>query len=360
MPLTIRHLRRRSTGRVFSVGARAWPATSPVPVLLAASLAAALAGVLPAAHAQSTAQFPAQRAPGGVEGGDARGTDRGPATRAAQPDPRWAPIRRVFGQEGEAEHGTLRLNFPRSDLSVRVGDHALAPGFELTSYVAFTPAGPGRVLAMSEVICREDEVGAVLDEARRQGLDVPALHNHLIGESPRILYVHVMTVGEPAAVAEKFHAVYARTATPLQHQAETKGNPADYAAVSAILGAPAEVAGGVAEYIFPRRDRLTEHGVAVPSSDALETASEVVFQPLGNGRMATGGELYVAPEEVTPVVRALGAGGIHVTAIHHHMVLETPRLYWLHWYATGEPAALARTVKTALAATRSAQQSKAD
>lgn len=273
------------------------------------------------------------------------------------PDPRWAAVGRVFGQRGETDGNTFRVSFPRTDLRVRIGDHVLAPGFELTSYVGFVPAGPGRVLAMSEIICREDEVAGVLEEARRQGVDVPALHNHLIGESPHILYVHAMAMGAPAAVAQKLRALYARTATPMQRQDEAKGNPADYAAVSTVLGKPKEVEGGVAEYVFPRRGRLTEHGIAVPSNGAIETASEVVFQALASGRMATGGELYVAPNEVTPVVRALGAGGIRVTAIHNHTVEEAPRLYWIHWYGTGDPAALARTVKAALAQTRNATTS---
>jgi hypothetical protein len=91
----------------------------------------------------------------------------------------------------------------------------------------------------------------------------------------------------------------------------------------------------------------------VKSTGALETASEVVFQRLAGGRVATTGELFLAAAEVTLVTHTLEAGGIRVTAIHTHMLHETPRLYWLHWYGAGDPAALARTLRAALRQTNS-------
>jgi uncharacterized protein DUF1259 len=100
--------------------------------------------------------------------------------------------------------------------------------------------------------------------------------------------------------------------------------------------------------VFPRREQITENGVAVKSTGVLETASEVVFQRLKGAQAATTGELFLAPNEITPVAQALEAGGIQVTAIHHHMVHETPKLYWLHWHGVGDPAALAQTVHAAL------------
>jgi Domain of Unknown Function (DUF1259) len=146
--------------------------STAAPPLLA--LTAAAAFLLPAAPRAATAQSPSQ-------------------AKAERQPRRWAPIRRVFGQ-GEAEGGYFRINLPRRDLHVRIGEDALDPGFEFTSYVGFMPAGSSAtgVLAMGEVILLQDELPAVLAEARRQGISVTAVHNHLIGETPRIVYVHVM------------------------------------------------------------------------------------------------------------------------------------------------------------------------
>lgn len=274
--------------------------------------------------------------------------------KAAEQNPRWAPIHRVFGQ-GEAEEGYFRVNLPRSDLHVRVGNDALSPRFEFTSYIGFVPMGTSNVMAISEVIVLQSEVPAVLTEARRQGLRVTALHNHLMNEEPRIMYMHVMGEGAPDAVATKFRSVFARTATPLAPSAEEKSS-VDWSNIDAVLGKHSEAEGTVAEYVFPRREQLHVHGVAVKSSGAIETGSEVVFQQLGTGRVANTGELYLLPSEVEAVVTALDAHGLHVTALHNHMLDDGPPHYWVHWYATGDGPTLARGVEAALSHMNSARQ----
>ena len=265
-------------------------------------------------------------------------------------DPRWAVIARVFGQEGETHDGYFRVNLPRSDLQVRMGNDVLEPSFEFTSYIGFAPVGRNDVLAMGEYVLRDAEVAPVLTELHRDGISTPALHNHLTGESPRIMYIHVMARGPAESVATKLRTAFAKSATPLRPHAETPPT-GDWSAVDAILGKHAEAEGRVAEYEFPRRERLTVDGVAVKSSGLLETASEVVFQQLGGGRVACGGELFVLPSEIDAVARALTEHGLHVTAIHNHMVDQSPQLYWMHWYGTGEAAAMARGVEAALAHT---------
>jgi hypothetical protein len=286
---------------------------------------------------------------------------RVPSSGTAVPtqDPRSTAIRRVFGQTGEQHDGYFRVNFPRTDLHVRIGSHVLDAGFELTSYMGFVPVGAGDVLTMGEFVLRDDEVAAVLDEARRQKIQTPAVHNHLIGETPRIVYVHVTVRGPAEVVATKLKAVFSKTATPMVVK---QGRPpsVDWSAIDAILGKHAEGEGRLAEYVFSRRERLTEQGIGVKSTGMLETASEVVFQQLDGGRMACGGELFVLPSEIDAVARALGEHGLHATAIHNHMVAETPRLYWMHWYGTGDGAAMARGVAAALARMNSVQKSASE
>lgn len=276
---------------------------------------------------------------------------------SADHDPRWAAIGRVFGQAGESHDGYFRINLPRSDLSVRIGNDALESPFEFTSYVGFVPVGKNDVLAMGEYVLGDDEVATVMSELHRQGIPTPALHNHLIGESPRIMYIHVMVRGPAELVAAKLKAAFQKSATPLREEAE-RPSIVDWSAVDAIIGRHSEAKGHTAEYEFARREHITIDGVAVKSSGMLETASEVVFQQLGGGRAACGGELFVLPSEIDGVARALDEHGLHVSAIHNHMVDQTPHMYWLHWYGTGDAVTLARGVAAALEHTNGAHKSK--
>lgn len=277
----------------------------------------------------------------------------GPAS-ADSSDPRWTAVRRVFGQEGEAEDGYFRVNLPRSDLRVRIGDVVLEPGFDLTTYFAFVPRAGGRVMAMGEVILRQDEAAAAVEEAHRRRVEVTALHNHLLGETPRIMYMHVMAEGLADTVAARLRAIVARTATPLARAGEEKAT-VGWAETDSVLGPHTEAEGRVAEYVFPRREDHAIHGVPVRSSGVLETASEVVFQRLGGGRTASTGELYLDPSEVQAVVGALAENGLLVTAVHNHMLDESPPMFWVHWYATGDGDSLARRVAAVLAHTNSAR-----
>ena len=275
---------------------------------------------------------------------------------ADKENPRWAPIRAVFGQ-GEQQDGYFRVNLPRSDLQVSIGADTLSPRFEFTSYIGFAPAGAKSVIAMSEIVVLQSEIPLVLAEAHRQGIHITAIHNHLLNEQPHIMYVHATAEGAPGAIASGFRAVFAKTDTPLAPQEEERSS-VDWSSVDAVLGAHAEAHGTIAEYEFSRREHLTMHGMPLKSSGVLETASEVVFQQLGGGRVANTGELFIAPNEVEPVVRTLDEHGLHVTALHNHMVEDQPRMYWVHWYATGDAATLAKGVAAALSHMNSSQKSK--
>jgi len=270
----------------------------------------------------------------------------------------WAPIRQVFGQRGEVEDGYFRINLPRTDLQVRIGSDALSPHFEFTSYVGFIPMGSNRVMAMGEVVLRADEVSSVLTAAHRQDIRICAVHNHLLGESPRIVYVHIMAEGAPEELARRIRAVYARSGTPLREAAESRSS-GNWSASDGILGPHSEADGPVAEYEFPRKERLSVHGMSVKSSGVIESGSEAVFQQLPGGRVASTGELFLLPGEVDPVVRALDDHGLHVTAVHNHMVDDMPRMYWVHWYATGNGPTLAKGVAAALSHMNSARRSSA-
>jgi hypothetical protein len=151
--------------------------------------------------------------------------------------------------------------------------------------------------------------------------------------------------------------VLSTTGAPLKPAKEGSGRAPDWSAIDAVLGKHEEAEGKTAEYEFPRLEKHSVHGVAVRSSGLLETGSEVVFQQLGDGRVACGGELYLLPREVESVTDALERAGLHVTALHNHMLDEAPTMYWMHWYGTGSGPALARGVANALSRMNSARRS---
>ena len=286
----------------------------------------------------------------------AQASKSGAEKKSEAADPRWNAIRKVFGQDGKVEDGYLRLSFPRSDLHVRVANDALEPDFEFIAFFGFVPVGKADVMAMGELILREDEVAGVFSEARTQGIHITALHNHLIGETPRILYTHFNVEGPAEAVANKLHALIAKTATPLGKSTD-EPSKVNWSSIDAILGPHEEATGSVASYGFKRKGHLTVGGHAVKSSGAIETASEATFEQLAGARVASTGELYLKPEEVGPVVNALTANGLHVTALHMHMIGDTPAHFWVHWYSTGDGPTLARGIAAVLTKLDSEQKS---
>jgi hypothetical protein len=265
----------------------------------------------------------------------------------------WQEVRRVLGREGSVDEGVLRLTFPRSDLEVRLAGEEVSPNAFAKSWFGFWPTDDGRTMLMGDVAVRVPELQPAMEEVYRQGLEVTALHNHLTGTEPTVMFMHVRGTGEGADLARKVRAVLARTATPLAEaeEKEEEHPTRDWADVRRILDTEGEVEGQVIEFVFPRTDRLTMRGRRMPSTEALETASELALQDLGGDRALAVGEVIVLPEEVNPFVRTLKAHGFRVTALHNHMLGEAPRMLFVHFWRVGSATDLARGAWAALEST---------
>lgn len=278
-------------------------------------------------------------------------------TAFAAPD--WSQVEGILGRKGDEDKGVLRVSFERSDLKVTKNGVPISAELVFDCWYGFWPQSDGSVMLMGDTCVREDELPAVEAEMHRQGLNMTALHNHLIGETPKVMFLHLSGRGTAAELARKVKAVLARTGTPMKADAARVGQKhIDWSAISAILGEPAEAEGDIIEYGFERRERLSMHGEALPSTDALETAPEVKFQMLKDGRAITYGEMILTAKEVAPVFHALVENGIEIDAVHNHMVDEEPRLFFMHWWGVGQPATLARGVKAAIAEMNIKQEPK--
>jgi hypothetical protein len=206
-------------------------------------------------------------------------------------------------------------------------------------------------MVMGDLVLTEDEVGPVMLALQKGGIEQTALHNHVLHESPRVLYMHIMGQGDPAKLAATIRTALGASRTPIpQGPAPAPSAPAaidlDTAAVARTLGLAGKVNGGVYQVSAPRAERIVEHGMEVPA--AMGTATAINFQPTGGGKAAITGDFVMTAGEVNGVIRALREHGIQVTALHSHMLDETPRLFFMHFWANDDAVTLARGLRAAL------------
>jgi len=270
-----------------------------------------------------------------------------PAVAQIGPVP-WAAVDSALGRAGSTQpDGVRRYGFPRSDLQVQLDGVTIKPALALGGWLAFQPMASGSVV-MGDLVLTPDEVNPVMSELLKGGIHVTAVHNHLLRSSPQTIYMHVRGQGDPAQLAATLHSALALSHTPLQPPAAAP--PAaldlDTAAVDRIIGRGGKANGGVYQLTVPRAERIVEDGMAEPAS--MGTGTAINFQPVGSGRAAVTGDFVLLANEVDPVMRALRSGSIEVTALHSHMLGEQPIIYFMHFWAVGNTAQLAATLRGAL------------
>ncbi len=264
----------------------------------------------------------------------------------------WKQVDQALGRAGAMQPGdAYKFGFPRSDLRVTVGSVAVKPAFALGSWVAFKQTGDSEAVVMGDLVLLEGEVEAVISKLEENGIQPTALHNHLLHEVPHILYMHIGGRGAPAKLAAGIHAALALTKTPLATPAAPPAAPStfglDTVQVAQILGYHGKVNGGVYQIAVPRADTIRMEGVTVPPAMGIATA--INFQPMGGGKAAITGDFVLIASEVNPVIQALRENGIEVTALHSHMLTDTPRLFFMHFWANDDAVKLARGLSAALA-----------
>jgi hypothetical protein len=284
-------------------------------------------------------------------------------TRKPSP-PDWSAVENALGRKGTRNPGdVLRVSFPRSDLTVVLGGVTLKPALALGSWVAFRRISD-HVMVMGDLVLLEDEVTSVMASLQQNGVDLTALHNHLPGESPRVMYMHIEAIGNAERIARAVRTALEFTNTPLGAPAPAAPRPAptptpttvvtavvvpaqiDTAAVDKVIGVSGKVNGGVYQLSVPRRELICAEGQEIPP--AMGVATAINFQPTGGGKAATTGDFVLLGGEVNPVLWTLAENGIRVTAIHGHMLNEQPRLFFVHFWAVDDAAKLARGLRSAL------------
>jgi hypothetical protein len=274
------------------------------------------------------------------------------AAGSVRAEPDWAKVAQALGKTGSIQPGGVyKVSLPRSDLHVTLDGVALKPGFALGGWLAFDPMGD-QAMVMGDLVLTQSEVTPVLTRLEDAGIEITALHNHLLRSTPMTLYMHVEGRGDPVKLAEALHAALALSKTPFGAQPSALAPPAapmDVAAIDQTLGARGKVNGGVLQYSIPRKEPIRVGGADVPPS--MGTAIAINFQPLAAGHAAITGDFVLIDSEVNPVIKALRSHGIEVTALHSHMLSEAPRLFFMHFWANGDAVTLAKGLAAALAVT---------
>jgi hypothetical protein len=267
---------------------------------------------------------------------------------AARAETDWPRVERALGVPGTAQpSGIYRFGLPRSDLHVTLDGVDIRPALALGGWLAFREMGQ-QAMVMGDIVLTGEEINPVMQRLAEGGIEITALHNHLLRSQPATMYMHVSGHGDPVALAETLHAALALSRTPLSAPAAAPPQNVglDTAALDRIIGRPGRSVGGVYQFGIPRAETIVDGGMEVPV--AMGTAIAINFQSTGNGRAAITGDFVLIAAEVNPVLKALRENGIEVTAIHNHMLDDAPRLFFMHFWANDDAEKLARGLRAAL------------
>ena len=263
----------------------------------------------------------------------------------------WQKIDDAFGRKPAAVAGDVhRYGFPRMDLNVTLDGVAIKPALALGGWVAFKPMGRD-VMVMGDLVLLETEINPVMAKMIENGLDITAVHNHLLRANPATFYMHVGGHGDPVKLATAIHDALSVSKTPLEPPGAPAQPPAidvDTAQLDQIIGAKSQANGGVYQFGVPRRDPVTMDGMPIAPAGPMGLATGIGFQPTGGGKAAITGDFVLTADEVNPVIKALRANGIEITALHSHMLDEQPRLFFMHFWANDDAIKLARGLRAAL------------
>jgi hypothetical protein len=269
----------------------------------------------------------------------------------------WKKADEAIGRSAAVSGDVHRYGFPRTDLTVTLDGVTIRPALALGGWTAFKPMHGG-VMVMGDLVLLQTEINPVMAKLIVNGLEITAVHNHLLRADPLTFYMHVGGHGDPVKLATAIRAGLGESKTPLTAPAASASPPAidlDTAQLDQIIGVKGQATGGVYQFGVPRRDPVSENGMQLAPAGPMGAATAINFQPTGGGKAAITGDFVLAADEVNPVIKALRSNGIEVTAIHNHMLNEQPRLFFMHFWANDDAVKLAKGLRAALDKTASAK-----
>ena len=255
-------------------------------------------------------------------------------------------IAKAMGKEGDLTGEMYRVSFPRSDLTVKVGNVVIKPALALMSWAAFVKSG-NTAITYGDLVLLDDEINPVISKLEERGIELSALHNHLLHENPRIMYIHFVGRGNEVEMAKGIWEALALTKSPLvSTPASQEAKPELAKEIERIIGYEGTMGGGVFHITVPRNDvHVHAMDAAIPGSMGMNTPLNFQFD---GKNAAINGDFMLLPAELNPVIKVLRANGIEVASVHNHMLDDEPRMIYMHFWAYGDAVDLAKGLKAAL------------
>lgn len=250
---------------------------------------------------------------------------------------------KVLGVKGQMQEGAVVFSFPRSDIKVKIDGEPVPTALGFGSWTAWKAMGD-EFMVMGDLVLLEKEINPVISALAEANINVTAIHNHFLGENPRIMYMHIGSMGTVSTLSKGIRNALDKTATPKKPtSASAPALALDTKRIEEIIGHPGKAGGGVFKIVLGRQGvRMGE--VELTASMGLNTWAAFVGT---NERAHVAGDVAMTAPEVNKVIRELQKGGINIAAVHNHMLDETPRIFLLHYWGTGPAEQLAKTVRSA-------------
>ncbi len=260
-------------------------------------------------------------------------------------------IAKAMGKEGELIGEMYKVSFPRSDLTVNVKNVAIKPALALMAWAGFIKSG-STAITYGDLVVLEDELNPVISKLEAGSVEVSAVHNHLLHETPRVMFIHFVGSGNEAEMAKAIRDALALTKSPLVSAAsEPETKPEIATEIERIIGYRGSMGGDVFHITVPRNEvHVMTMGTMLPGSMGMNTPFN--FQ-LDGKNAAISGDFMLLPAELNPVINALRANGIEVASIHNHLLDNQPSMVFMHFWAYGDAVSLAKGLKAALDRTAS-------
>ena len=263
-----------------------------------------------------------------------------------------AAIGKAAGTKATVQNdGVVKIGWSRSDVPVTVDGIRLPPAAGLGSWAAFAPMG-NQAMVMGDTVVFQDEVDAAMDATFAHGLHVTGLHNHFFYDQPKVYFMHIEGEDSATALASDVKAVWdairaVRAAHPQPAErfggGTSKPGKLDTDALAKIVGHPAEANNGSPKITIGTTGHMRD--ATIGASMGLTTWA--AFS--GSDQFAAmDGDFIMRTDEVQPVLRALRKEGIHIVALHNHMIGTQPDFYFTHFWGKGKAADLARGFRAAL------------
>lgn len=275
----------------------------------------------------------------------------GVTASSAQAETVYEKIDRLTGAKGEyiAKEDVYKVGFPRSDLKPDIAGVKMTSAMGLGVWASFKIMD-GNVMVMGDTVLSEDQINPVMSAALDSGLEVTAIHNHFLWDSPKIMFMHIGGSGDIDTIAAAVGKVFAKIK-------ETEGgkgekpyadiDPAkttlDPTVIEKIIGLKGTMAGGVYKIVIGRE--TTMHNMKIGNAMGVNTWMAFAGS---DEKAVVDGDFVMFEEEVQAVLKALRAAGINILALHNHMLMEKPRMVFLHFWGIGSTADLAKGLKSAL------------